>query len=143
MANKYKNIETAEEVVAAPKIMAAPAPEENDVSIAEGTKGFSIADLVERFSYQGIVRNTPYLIFLALLCVVYITNNNRAISLNRSINKKEKELKEIRWSYLDIQSRLMLASSETQLIERAQTIGLKPLEKPPYEVKIAVQPKEK
>lgn len=95
-------------------------------------------DAVERISYQGIVRNMPYLMFLTLLCIVYITNNNRAISLTRSINAKTKELKELHWRYLDIQSRLMYQTSETQLVPKAQAIGLKPLEKPAFEIKIKV-----
>ena len=96
-------------------------------------------DIVERISYQGIVRNMPYLMFLTLLCILYITNNNRAISLTRSINDKTKELKELRWQYMDIQSRLMYQTSETQLVPKAQTIGLVPLDKPAFEIKVQVK----
>ncbi|WP_118973461.1 FtsL-like putative cell division protein [Taibaiella koreensis] len=95
-------------------------------------------DIVERISYQGIVRNMPYLMFLTLLCILYITNNNRAISLTRNINSKSKELKELRWRYMDIQSRLMYQTSETQLIPKAAAIGLKPLDKPAFEIRVKV-----
>lgn len=98
-------------------------------------------DLIDRFSYQGIVRNIPYLMFLTLLCILYITNNNRAISLTRDINDKTKELKELRWRYMDIQSRLMYQTSEAQLIPKAAVIGLKPLEKPAFEINIKVPAK--
>lgn len=99
-------------------------------------------EIVDRISYQGIVRNMPYLMFLTVLCILYITNNNRAISLTRSINNKTKELKELRWRYMDIQSRLMFQTSETQLIPKAQTIGLQPLDKPAFEIKVKVPAKE-
>ncbi len=95
-------------------------------------------DVVEKISYQGIVRNMPFLMFLTLLCILYITNNNRAISLTRSINTKTKELKELRWKYMDIQSRLMYQTSETQLIPKAEAIGLKPLDKPAFEIRVKV-----
>lgn len=95
-------------------------------------------EIVDRISYQGIVRNMPYLMFLTLLCILYITNNNRAISLTRAINTKSKELKELHWRYLDIQSRLMYQTSETQLIPKAAAIGLKPLDKPAFEIKVKV-----
>jgi cell division protein FtsL len=96
-------------------------------------------DAVDRISYQGLVRNTPYLIFLALLCVLYITNTNKAVFLNREINKKTKELKELKWRYMDVQSRLMYQTSETQLMQKAQQIGLKPLDKPPFEIKVPIK----
>jgi hypothetical protein len=109
---------------------------------AQGSKWANWKDLVERVSYQGIVRNMPYLMFVTLLCILYITNNNRAISLTRSINNKTKELKELRWRYMDVQSRLMYQTSETQLIPKAEAIGLKPLDKPAFEIKVSVPRQE-
>lgn len=113
----------------------APEQESAQAAPAAGKQG-SWKDLVEKISYQGIVRNMPYLMFVTLLCILYITNNNRAISLTRSINDKSKELKELRWRYMDIQSRLMYQTSETQLIPRAEVLGLKPLDKPAFEIKV-------
>lgn len=113
--------------------------EEAKPSAAVPSAKWGWKEIVERISYQGIVRNMPYLMFLTLLCILYITNNNRAISLTRSINEKTKELKELRWRYMDIQSRLMYQTSETQLIPKAQSIGLKPLDKPAFEIKLKVK----
>lgn len=98
----------------------------------------SWSEVVDRISYQGIVRNMPYLMFLTVLCILYITNNNRAISLTRSINDKSKELKELRWKYMDVQSRLMFQTSETQMTNKTASFGLKPLEKPAFEIKVKV-----
>jgi len=94
--------------------------------------------LADRLSYKGIVNNMPYLMFITFLCIIYIANNNRAISLTRSLNEKNKELKELKWRYLDIQSRLMYQTSESQLNLKAEAIGLKPLEKPAFEIKVKV-----
>lgn len=99
-------------------------------------KKLSWRDVVEKISYNGIVRNIPFLLFLAVLSVLYIANGSRAVALTRSLTEKGKELKELRWQYLDIQSRLMYATSESQLIKRAESIGLKQLEKPAFEVKV-------
>lgn len=95
-------------------------------------------EIVNRISYNGIVSNMPFLMFVTLLCILYIANNNRAISLTRSINQKTKELKELRWQYMDIQSRLMYQTSETQMIPQSATLGLKPLDKPAFEIKRTV-----
>jgi len=100
-------------------------------------------DVVERFSYNGIVRNIPFLLFLSVLCVLYIANSSRAVSLTRELTEKGKELKELRWQYLDIQSRLMLATSESQLTQRAAAIGIKPLDKPAFEIRIEQEKKDK
>ncbi len=116
--------------------IAIPAPEQPAPERTTTARQSSWKDVIERISYQGIVRNTPYLMFVTLLCILYITNNNRAISLTRSINDKTKELKELRWRYMDIQSRLMYQTSETQLVPKAGMLGLKPLDKPAFEIKV-------
>ena len=113
-------------------------PKEEKKDPVPALKKGSWSEVVDRISYQGIVRNMPYLMFLTVLCILYITNNNRAISLTRSINDKTKELKELRWRYMDIQSRLMYETSETQMINKTATMGLKPLEKPAFEIKVKV-----
>lgn len=149
-SNRLNSITEAEAPIAALQeeapVMAAPDPAPEQQAAPQslpGGKWSGWKDLVERISYQGIVRNMPYLMFLTLLCILYITNNNRAISLTRSINSKAKELKELRWRYMDVQSRLMYQTSETQLIPKAAVIGLKPLDKPAFEIKVKVPVKEK
>lgn len=90
--------------------------------------------LLERVSYKGIVNNIPFLVFVALLCIVYISNSQRAVAIQREMNKKEKELKELRWKYMDIKSKLMNAGMETEMIRSANAIGLKPLMLPAYKI---------
>jgi len=90
-------------------------------------------------SYKAIVHNMPYLMFITFLCILYIANNNHAISLTRSLNEETKVLKELKWRYMDLQSRLMYQTSESQLILKTEAIGLKPLEKPAFEIKVKVQ----
>lgn len=90
--------------------------------------------LVEKLSYKAIVNNIPYFGFLALLCVVYISNSHRAIEIQREINKQNKELKELRWRYMDAKSQLMQVKTETQVIKNAEAIGLKPSLLPAYKI---------
>lgn len=92
--------------------------------------------LLERVSYRGIVNNIPFLAFAALLCIVYISNSQRAVAVQREMNKNEKELKELRWKYMDIKSKLMNAGMETEVIRNATAIGLKPLMLPAYKIEI-------
>lgn len=90
--------------------------------------------LVEKISYKAIVSNVPYLAFVALLCVLYINNSQRAIEMQRELNKQNKVLKELRWKYMDTKTRLMYVRMETEVIRNAAAMNLKPLMLPAYTV---------
>jgi cell division protein FtsL len=90
--------------------------------------------LVEKVSYRAIVNNIPFLAFIVLLCVLYITNSQRAIEMQRELNAKNKELKELRWKYVDVKSQLMYVKTETQVMKSAEKIGLKPALLPAYKI---------
>ena len=90
--------------------------------------------LVERVSYKGIVNNIPFLAFIVLLCIIYISNSQRAVETQKEINKQERILKELRWKYMDIKSDLMHAGMEAEIIRNAAAIGLHPLMLPAYKI---------
>lgn len=91
--------------------------------------------LVEKVSYKAIVNNIPFLAFMVLLCVLYISNSQRAIDMQRELNAKNKELKELRWKYMDVKSQLMYVKTETQVMKNAEKLGLKPSLMPAYKIK--------
>ncbi|MBX2907075.1 MAG: hypothetical protein KF744_13605 [Taibaiella sp.] len=93
--------------------------------------------LVEKVSYKAIVNNIPFLAFLVLLCVLYISNSQRAIDMQRELNAKNKELKELRWKYMDVKSQLMYVKTETQVMKNAEKLGLKPSLMPAYKIEEA------
>jgi cell division protein FtsL len=90
--------------------------------------------LVEKLSYKAIVNNIPFLAYIALLCVLYISNSHRAIEMQRELNAQNKTLKELRWKYVDTKSRLMYVKTETQVMKNAEQIGLKPAMLPAFKV---------
>jgi hypothetical protein len=90
--------------------------------------------IVEKLSYRGIVNNIPFLAFIVLMCVLYITNNQRTIETQRILTTKNEELKELRWKYMDIKSQLMNAGMETEVIRNAAALGLKPMMLPTYRI---------
>lgn len=57
-----------------------------------------------------------------------------AQKLVTDINKKAKELKELRWDYLTIKSDLMYQSKLTEVLPRANKMGLEELQVPPYKI---------
>lgn len=98
--------------------------------------------VVDKISYKGMVKNMPYLIFLTLLAIIYIANINHAIALERQLSAKKKELKQLRWRYMDLQSRLMYQTSESQLKLKTEALGLKPLQEPAFEIRVKQIKKE-
>ncbi len=92
--------------------------------------------ILDKISYKGIVNNVPFIAFLVLLAIIYINNNQRTIEVQRELNKQNSELKELRWKYMDIKSRLVNAGMETEIIRNATTIGMKPMIFPAYKVEI-------
>ncbi len=90
--------------------------------------------LVDTLSYRGIVKSIPFLAYIALLCVVYISSNARDVEVQRELEKQQQVLKELTWAYKDTKTRLMAASTEARIINDAAALGLKPLMLPAYEV---------
>ncbi len=90
--------------------------------------------LVEKVSYKAIVNNIPFLAFIVLLCVLYISNSHRAIEMQRELNAQNKVLKELRWKYMDVKSQLMYVKTEAQVMKNAEHIGLKPSLMPAYKI---------
>lgn len=90
--------------------------------------------LLEKLSYTAIVSNVPYLAFVALLCVLYISSNKRAVDTQRALNKLNDTLKELRWEYMDAKSQMMRAQMETEVIKNADALGLKPMLTPAFTI---------
>ena len=90
--------------------------------------------LVEKVSYKAIVNNIPYLAFVVVLCVLYISNSHRALEMQRELNAQNKMLKELRWKYMDVKSQLMYEKTETRVIKSAENMGLKPSLMPAYKI---------
>lgn len=90
--------------------------------------------LLDKISYKAVVSNLPYLAFVSLLCVFYISNNRHAIDMQRELNNENKTLKELRWKYMDMKMQLLNAKMESQVIRSAGVYGLKPLLLPAYKI---------
>lgn len=87
---------------------------------------------LEKFSYQALVGNVPYLAFLALVSTIYIHNTQRAVTLQKSLNEEQEQLKELRWKYMDLKTQLLNLEVENKVVDRAAGLGLKPLSLPAY-----------
>lgn len=83
------------------------------------------------FGYRWIVKNIPFFLFLAVLAIVYIYNGHYADNTIRSINKVNRELKELQYEYKTLKSEVMFRSKQSELAKAVQPLGLKELVVPP------------
>jgi len=73
----------------------------------------------------------PFILFLALLGMVYIANRNFAEKNIRDIDKISKEVKELSFDYKTTKADLAFKSTLTEVVRRADSLGLKEPLAPP------------
>src|SRR5258705_4497428 len=82
-------------------------------------------------NYQSVVKQVPFFLFLALLAVIYSYNGHYADKLIRNINRTAKEVKELKYEYIDVKSELMFQSKPSELVKAVEALGLKELVEAP------------
>lgn len=89
-----------------------------------------------RINYRAITQNMPFILFLSALALIYIANSHLAEKKIRRINKLGREIKELKWEYLNVKSDLMFQSKMSEVSKAVETLGLKPLSSPPQKIEI-------
>jgi hypothetical protein len=72
-----------------------------------------------------VLKNLPFVIFLAFLTVVYIANAHFSERTVREIQGLQKDIKELRWKYMAITSENMYNSMRTEVEKKVSSSGLK------------------
>ena len=99
--------------------------------------------LKKLISYQWIVGNIGFFLFLAVLAVVYIANGHRADKMLRDINAASYQIKELQFEYKTLKSELMFQSRESQVIKAVAPMGLKMSSEPPMKIRLLTKEKDK
>ena len=86
-------------------------------------------------NYQSVVKQVPFFLFLAMLAVLYIFNGHYADKLIRNINRTAKDVKELRYEYINVKSELMFQSKPSELVKAVEPLGLKELAQAPVVLK--------
>jgi cell division protein FtsL len=73
----------------------------------------------------GTFKFFRYLLYLALLAFIYIANNYYAENNIREINKLRKGLKELRYEYINVKTRLMHIEKQSQIAKKLEIKGIK------------------
>lgn len=81
-------------------------------------------------NYTWIVKNIPFMLYLAILAILYIYNGHYADNLTRSINRAEKNVRDLHYQYKNIKSEVIFRSKPSELIKVVEPMGLKELKQP-------------
>lgn len=97
-----------------------------------------VADLLNGniLTRDSFLDHLPYLLFLAFLSLVYISNGFLAEQNIRNLNKINTEIKELRSEYITIKSELMYKSKQSELakIISEREMGLLESFEPPKKI---------
>ncbi|GJM31812.1 MAG: hypothetical protein DHS20C18_08130 [Saprospiraceae bacterium] len=87
-------------------------------------KGFKISDLGSMPS-EFILKNLVFLVFLGFLAMTYIANSHYAERNVRKIQVLQKEMRDMRWFYMSLESENMVNSMQSIVEDRVEQDGLK------------------
>lgn len=83
---------------------------------------------------EWIFVNLPFVCYLALLGVIYISNAHASEKSLRKIEALKQEVKDTRWRFVNLRQDLMYSSTQTQIERKVEDEGLVPLTKPPVKI---------
>ena len=73
----------------------------------------------------------PYVLYLVLLGVLYIGNRHRIDRVIRGIDSTKLQVEDLRADYMSAKANYMYALKRSEVVKRAEKLGLKESPKPP------------
>ncbi|WP_028295552.1 FtsL-like putative cell division protein [Olivibacter sitiensis] len=93
-------------------------------------------------SSSTAVSAVPFIGFMAFLGILYIGNRHYAENTVREIDRLSREVKTLSWEYKSLSAELMLKSTQSEVLKKVDTLGLKELVQPPQKIVIPKQKKK-
>ncbi|MBK8685269.1 MAG: hypothetical protein KBF25_06280 [Chitinophagaceae bacterium] len=90
--------------------------------------------LLQTVGNRGIVQNIPLILYGSFLAILYITLNHEAENTIRRINETGRQLKELRWKYVDEKTQIMGMIKESQLEKSVSHLHLQKTKVPPHKI---------
>lgn len=111
-------------------------PEQQPVKVVQRKRNwlYESLDLSRWVHYQTIIRNLPFVFFMASIAILYIANAHYAEKNVRELNQIERKMNEMRWEYMTTQSELENISKQSEVAKLVAPSGLKELREPPRKI---------
>ena len=130
MTNRLKSEIEAE------KKLAEPEKVEQKQTAKAAPNSFTVFMSKKAFSKESATEALPFILFLALLGMIYIGNRHNAENNIRKIDGLSKEVKELSWDFKTLKADLMFKSRQTEVILKVDSLlGLKVSVQPPIKLK--------
>ncbi len=133
MANKFKENKQAELFDQAETEESSKTPKGSNKIV----KGLGSIISGNFLSKEDTLKHLPFIIFLSVLALIYISNNYYAMNKIRQLNKVSNELKELRSEYITSTSELMFISKQSEVAKAADSLGLKESIEPPKKITVS------
>ena len=109
-----------------------PTKEQKEISSA------SVKDFIDGsiLTKSAVVQQLPFVLFLVILGIFYISNRYKSEKVYRDMVSLEKELKDLRFESITTASDLMYMSKQSEVLKRVQKegLGLKESTEPPVKI---------
>ena len=111
-------------------------PEQQPVKVVQRKRNwlYESLDLSRWVHYQTIIRNLPFVFFMATIAILYIANAHYAEKNVRELNQIERKMNEMRWEYMTTKSELENISKQSEVAKLVAPSGLKELREPPKKI---------
>lgn len=87
-------------------------------------------------SREKTEKNFPFIFYILLLIILFISNTFRAQDTQRQINKTKEEVKALRIKSIYMKSQLMESTTPTKMADLVKHLGLEESEVPPQKITI-------
>ncbi len=116
---------------------------EKDPVMTRKNLGRSIHSVVDGtfLTRDKVMRMVPFILFLVILAIFYISNIYYAERTIRDIDDTRQELKELQYEYITSKSDLMYRSKRSQVARSLEEEGIKESTVPPQRIYIESSPK--
>jgi hypothetical protein len=98
-------------------------------------------DIVGGNNLRNILLSLPFVLFLVVLGFIHIANNHLAENYARKISRTEKEVRDLRWQYMETTNKLMKKSRLSEVSKLVEEQGLKELRQPPLIIEVKKEKK--
>ena len=98
------------------------------------TKGFHDIIAGDLLSNQAVLKNLPFLVFLAILAMFYIGNTYYSEKTFKQIEKIKNDLKELRYQSITAKAKMLDMCKQTEIAKKVELLGIKGTTTPPYKI---------
>lgn len=114
-------------------------PKEIPVTTAEESRRFTetvrrFAEFDFRLHPEQLRKQTPFLIYLCFLVMLFIYNGHRSENNIREADRLRREVKDLRSEYISELSDLMNESKQSAVAQKLAVYGIKELNTPPSKI---------